>query len=53
MRDIGDCNCISRRLWWGHRIPAWYDNDAATSTLAVPKDAEVRRENNLGADTFS
>lgn len=19
--------CISRQLWWGHRIPAWYDND--------------------------
>ena len=18
--------CISRQLWWGHRIPAWYDN---------------------------
>ncbi len=21
--------CISRQLWWGHRIPAWYDNDGA------------------------
>ena len=19
--------CISRQIWWGHRIPAWYDND--------------------------
>ncbi len=26
MRDIQDW-CISRQLWWGHRIPAWYDND--------------------------
>ncbi len=25
MRDIQDW-CISRQLWWGHRIPAWYDN---------------------------
>ena len=24
MRDIQDW-CISRQLWWGHRIPAWYD----------------------------
>ncbi|GAB5452034.1 MAG: valine--tRNA ligase [Halioglobus sp.] len=26
MRDIQDW-CISRQLWWGHRIPAWYDED--------------------------
>ena len=26
MRDIEDW-CISRQLWWGHRIPAWYDSD--------------------------
>ena len=26
MRDIQDW-CISRQLWWGHRIPAWYDLD--------------------------
>ena len=19
--------CISRQIWWGHRIPAWYDNN--------------------------
>ena len=25
MEDIQDW-CISRQLWWGHRIPAWYDN---------------------------
>ena len=24
MRDIQDW-CVSRQLWWGHRIPAWYD----------------------------
>jgi valyl-tRNA synthetase len=26
MRNIQDW-CISRQLWWGHRIPAWYDGD--------------------------
>jgi valyl-tRNA synthetase len=24
MRNIKDW-CVSRQLWWGHRIPAWYD----------------------------
>ena len=24
MRNIQDW-CISRQIWWGHRIPAWYD----------------------------
>ncbi|WP_338885864.1 valine--tRNA ligase [Xenorhabdus sp. TH1] len=47
MRDIQDW-CISRQLWWGHRIPAWYD---AESNVYVGRDEEeVRRENNLGAD---
>ncbi len=23
--------CISRQLWWGHRIPVWYDEDGATA----------------------
>lgn len=47
MRDIQDW-CISRQLWWGHRIPAWYDEDGK---VYVGRDeAEVRRENNLGAD---
>lgn len=29
MNNIQDW-CISRQLWWGHRIPAWYDNDGNT-----------------------
>ncbi|MDC9606360.1 valine--tRNA ligase [Xenorhabdus griffiniae] len=47
MRDIQDW-CISRQLWWGHRIPAWYD---AQGNVYVGRDEEeVRREHNLGAD---
>ena len=47
MRDIQDW-CISRQLWWGHRIPAWYD-DAGNVYVGRSED-EVRQENNLSAD---
>ena len=47
MRDIQDW-CISRQLWWGHRIPAWYDNEGR---VYVGRDeAEVRAQHSLGAD---
>ena len=26
--------CISRQLWWGHRIPAWYCDDCGATTVA-------------------
>ena len=45
MRNIEDW-CISRQLWWGHRIPAWYDDEG---NIYVGRDeAEVREKNNLG-----
>ena len=47
MRDIQDW-CISRQLWWGHRIPAWYDNEG--NVFVGRDEEEVRRENNLSAD---
>ncbi|KFK94993.1 MULTISPECIES: valine--tRNA ligase [unclassified Serratia (in: enterobacteria)] len=47
MRDIQDW-CISRQLWWGHRIPAWYD--ANGNVYVGRSEEEVRRENNLSAD---
>ncbi|MEX1025471.1 MAG: valine--tRNA ligase [Planctomycetota bacterium] len=31
--------CISRQLWWGHRIPVWYDEDGAP--LASREDVEI------------
>ncbi|WKZ91945.1 valine--tRNA ligase [Chimaeribacter arupi] len=46
MRDIQDW-CISRQLWWGHRIPAWYDE--AGNVYVGRDEEEVRRENNLDA----
>jgi valyl-tRNA synthetase len=45
MRDIQDW-CISRQLWWGHRIPAWYDD--AGNVYVGRGEAEVRATHNLG-----
>ncbi|NMZ68810.1 valyl-tRNA synthetase [Pseudomonas peli] len=45
MRDIQDW-CISRQLWWGHRIPAWYDD--AGNVYVGRDEAEVRSTHNLG-----
>ncbi len=48
MRDIQDW-CISRQLWWGHRIPAFYDNDG---NVYVAASAEAAREKyNLDLET--
>ena len=47
MRDIQDW-CISRQLWWGHRIPAWYD--AEGNIYVGRSEDEVRQKHNLGAD---
>ena len=33
MENIKDW-CISRQLWWGHRIPAWYCDDCGETTVA-------------------
>jgi valyl-tRNA synthetase len=47
MRNIKDW-CVSRQLWWGHRIPAWYDDHGK---IYVGRDeAEVRRKHSLAPD---
>ncbi len=47
MSNIQDW-CISRQLWWGHRIPAWYDD---AGKIYVGRDEnEVRANNNLSQD---
>ncbi len=40
--------CISRQIWWGHRIPAWYDKDG--NVFVGPSEDEVREKNNLSSD---
>ena len=47
MRDIQDW-CISRQLWWGHRIPAWYDD--AGNFFVGDSEAAVRAEHGLAQD---
>ncbi len=47
MENIQDW-CISRQLWWGHRIPAWYDE--AGNIFVGRDEAEVRARHGLGAD---
>jgi valyl-tRNA synthetase len=47
MRNIQDW-CISRQIWWGHRIPAWYDGDGK---LYVGRtEAEARERHGLGEE---
>ena len=45
MRNIQDW-CISRQLWWGHRIPAWYD-EAGNAYVGNSEEA-VREKHQLG-----
>src|SRR5580692_1044887 len=47
MRRIKDW-CISRQLWWGHRIPAWYDPEGRW--YVGHSEAEVRAEQGLGPE---
>jgi valyl-tRNA synthetase len=47
MNNIQDW-CISRQLWWGHRIPAWYDD--AGGIFVGRTEAEVREKHQLGAE---
>jgi valyl-tRNA synthetase len=38
MENIKDW-CISRQLWWGHRIPAWYAPDGSFAVAATKEEA--------------
>ncbi len=47
MRNIQDW-CISRQIWWGHRIPAWYDEQG--NIYVGRNEQEVRETHQLAAD---
>lgn len=47
MRNIQDW-CISRQIWWGHRIPAWYD--ALGTTYVGRSEEEVRAKFDIGEE---
>ena len=40
--------CISRQLWWGHRIPAWFDSD--NKIYVGRNEDEVRQKHQLSTD---
>jgi valyl-tRNA synthetase len=55
--------CISRQIWWGHRIPAWYDNDgniyvaenidAVRAKYDLPADLELIQDEDVLDTWFS
>ncbi|HEU4574433.1 MAG TPA: valine--tRNA ligase [Chitinophagaceae bacterium] len=45
MENIKDW-CISRQLWWGHRIPAWYAPDGSFAVAATKEEAYTQLKNN-------
>ena len=47
MKNIQDW-CISRQQWWGHRVPAWYDE--AGNIYVGPNEQEVRAKYSLADD---
>ena len=47
MRNIEDW-CISRQIWWGHRIPAWYDDEG--NVYVGRSEEAVRQQHNLPVD---
>ncbi len=47
MREFEDW-CISRQLWWGHRIPAWYDEDG--NIYVARSEQEARQKHSLNEE---
>ena len=50
LRDIQPW-CISRQLWWGHRIPAWYGPDGTVFVALDAAGAAAQARAHYGADT--
>jgi len=49
LENINDW-CISRQIWWGHRIPAWYDQDG--NVFVGLDEASIRQTHNLDSRTL-
>jgi valyl-tRNA synthetase len=49
MRNIQDW-CISRQLWWGHQVPAWYDDQGNIYVARTEADARAQARAKLGRD---
>ncbi len=43
--------CISRQIWWGHRIPAWYGPDGEVFVAADEKEAQAAADAHYGKAT--
>ncbi len=50
MRDIQPW-CISRQLWWGHRIPAWYGPDGEVFVAKTAEEAAALARTHYGTET--
>ena len=52
---MSDCHdwCVSRQLWWGHRIPAWYKGDNVYVGLEAPKEEGWVRDEDVLDTWFS
>ncbi len=52
---MSDCHdwCISRQLWWGHRIPAWYKNDEVYVGVEPPKGDGWKQDEDVLDTWFS
>jgi valyl-tRNA synthetase len=42
--------CISRQLWWGHQVPAWYDESGNIFVARSATDAQAQARSKLGRD---
>jgi valyl-tRNA synthetase len=49
MHNIQDW-CISRQLWWGHQIPAWYDEQGNVYVARTEADAQTQARAKLGRE---
>ena len=43
--------CVSRQLWWGHRIPAWYGPDGHAFVAMTEEEASAKAKAHYGNDT--